>query len=70
MRYCLGSEGRDGPSGMTPTGVHHAVSLANAYESVAVCGQRTLTWPSKLIAPSAEDEECSVCRNVVDGLLD
>jgi hypothetical protein len=69
MKYCLGSEGRDGTSGMTPTGTHHAVTLANAYESVAVCGQRTLTWPSRLFAPTPDDEECPVCRNVVDGLL-
>jgi hypothetical protein len=69
MRYCLGSEARGGPSGMTPAGTHHAVALANAYESVAVCGQRTLTWPGRRFAPTVDDDECSVCRNVIDGLI-
>ncbi len=69
MRFCLGSEGRIGSAGMTPDGVHHAVTLANAYESVAVCGQRTLTWPGRVFAPTEADQECPVCRNVVDGLV-
>ena len=69
MRYCLGSEGRAGNGGMTPTGTHHAVTLANAYESVAVCGTRTLTWPGRDFAPTEEDDECPTCRNVVDGLV-
>jgi hypothetical protein len=69
VKYCVGSEGRGGPGGMTPTGTQHAVSLSNAYESVAVCGQRTLTWPGKRFAPGPEDEECPVCRNVIDGLI-
>ncbi|HEX4018236.1 MAG TPA: hypothetical protein VHX15_15985 [Frankiaceae bacterium] len=45
------------------------MSLSNAYESVAVCGQRTLTWPGKTFAPTVDDEECPVCRNALDGLL-
>jgi hypothetical protein len=68
MRYCIGSEGRGGPGGMTPVGTQHAVKLSDAYESVAVCGQRTLTWPSKRYAPSPEEDDCLVCRNVVEGL--
>jgi hypothetical protein len=54
---------------MIPTGTHHAVTLANAYESVAVCGTRTLTWPGRDFAPTEADDECPTCRNVVDGLV-
>ncbi len=53
---------------MTPTGTQHAVNLSDAYESVALCGQRTVTWPGKPFAPTPEDDECPVCRNAVAGL--
>jgi hypothetical protein len=55
---------------MSPAGTQHAVKLSDAYESVAVCGQRTLTWPSKRYSAALDDDECLVCRNVVDGLAD
>jgi len=41
--YGVGSEGRAGPGGVTPTGTLHAASLTAA-DSLAPCGdQRTLT---------------------------
>lgn len=66
MKYCLGSESRSGAGGLIPTGMLHAVLFADAYESVAVCGERVIAWPGKSFASSSSNS-CTVCRNFVDG---
>lgn len=66
-KYCLGSEGRDGAGGATPAGVLHAVVISDAFEGIAICGQRIIAWPGKPVGFIEGQPACRVCHNLVTG---
>lgn len=67
MKFCVGSTNRANPT-IQPSGsgVFHAVHVTEAFGGNSLCGEPVTVWPGSPFPTTYADNECQLCRAVVE----